>query len=148
LQPAILEALVHLTLGGPMPAYHGGHLHVAVRYFDIDGQRPGLPADVAALVEKIAEESIELTLVNTSESSERNLVVQAGAFGEHEIVSASAKGGEEIAVGGNHLQVNLPAGTKISITLKVNRFANKPSYEGPFAPAAPLIPTTIKGRDL
>jgi hypothetical protein len=28
LQPAILEALTHLTLGGPMVSYHGGHLQV------------------------------------------------------------------------------------------------------------------------
>jgi hypothetical protein len=148
LQPAILEALVHLTLGGPMPAYHGGHLHVAVRYFDCEGERPGLPADVSALVEKITADEVGLTLVNTSTSSDRSLIIQAGAFGEHQIVSAKASDGSATEVGGNHLRVDLPAGTSISLTLNVKRFANKPTYEGPFAPKEPLIPTTIKGRDL
>ena len=147
LQPAILEALVHLTLGGPMPAYHGGHLHVAVRYFDCEGERPGLPADVAALVKKITADSIELTLVNTSKLATRNLIIQSGAFSEHLIESVSTEAGTNEPVGGSHLQVELPPSTTISLTLRVKRFANKPTYEGPFTPREPLIPTMIKGRD-
>ena len=150
LQPAILEALVHLTLGGPMPAYHGGHLHVAVRYFDVEGGRPGLPADVAALVEKITADVVELTLVNTSSTAARSLVIQAGAFGEHHFVSASENGGESIPVDSNHLQVDLPAGSSISLVLKVKRFANDPTYEGPFTPRQSdvSIPATITGRTI
>ena len=150
LQPAILEALIHLTLGGPMPAYHGGHLHVAVRYFDVEGGRPGVPADVAALVEKITADLVELTLVNTSTTSARSLVIQAGAFGEHQIISTSERGGESINVGGNHLQVDLPAGTSISLVLNVKRFANDPTYEGPFTPQQSdvSVPATITGRTL
>jgi hypothetical protein len=149
LQPAILEALIHLTLGGPMPAYHGGHLHTAVRYFDIEGKRPGLPTDVAALVEKITSSSIELTLVNTSSSTPHSVVIQAGAFGEHRILTVTEKGGTETPVGGNHLHVDLPADGTISLILRVERFANDPTYEGPFTPEKTevSIPATIIGRD-
>ena len=130
-----------------MPAYHGGHLHVAVRYFDCEGERPGLPADVAALVKKITADSIELTLVNTSKLATRNLIIQSGAFSEHLIESVSTEAGTTAPVNGSHLHVELPPSTTISLTLRVKRFANKPTYEGPFTPRAPLIPTTIKGRD-
>jgi len=150
LQPAILEALVHLTLGGPMPAYHGGHLHVAVRYFDAENKRPGLPADVAALVSKITATTVELTLVNTSAISASSTVIQAGAFAEHQILSATDNNGVKAVVNGAHLQVDLAAGATTSLTLEVARFANLPTYEGPFTPAQTevSIPATIKGRDL
>ena len=150
LQPAILEALVHLTLGGPMPAYHGGHLHVAVRYFDAEKNRPGLPADVAALVSKITATTVELTLVNTSASATRSAVIQAGAFAEHQILSAIDAKGVKTVVNGAHLQVDLAPGAISSLTLEVARFSNLPTYEGPFTPAQTdvSIPATIKGRDL
>lgn len=148
LQPAILEALVHLTLGGPMPAYHGGHLHVAVRYFDSVQMRPGLPLDVAALVSKVTEDAIELTLVNTSTNEKRNLVIQAGAFGEHQIISASEVGGAEIEVERKHLEIALPPQGTISLVLIVKRFANEPTYQGPWPSeqSSASIPMTIKGR--
>jgi len=133
-----------------MPAYHGGHLHVAVRYFDAEKKRPGLPADVAALVSKITANTVELTLVNTSPTAARSTVIQAGAFAEHQIISATDHSGLKSAVNGAHLQVDLAPGAKISLTLEVARFANLPTYEGPFAPAQTevSIPATIKGRDL
>jgi hypothetical protein len=150
LQPAILEALVHLTLGGPMPAYHGGHLHVAVRYFDAEKERPGLPADVAALVSKITATKVELTLVNTSATTTRSTIIQAGAFAEHQIISATDGKGVVTTVNGTHLQVDLAAGASIALTLEVARFANTPTYDGPFVPAQKdvSVPKTIKGRDL
>lgn len=148
LQPAILEALTHLTLGGPMVSYHGGHLHVAVRYFDAELGRPGLPEDVAALVSKLTTDTVELTLVNTSGTANRTAIIQAGAFGEHEIISASADGGADVTVGGKHLQISLPASTTIALKLQVHRFAYSPSYDQPVE--TPLnerdIPLTIIGR--
>ena len=149
LQPAILEALVHLTLGGPMPAYHGGHLHVAVRYFDVEGQGPGLPADVAALVEKITREHVQLTLVNTSTSATRSVIIQSGAFAEHKIISVVDQNGAEIKVDGPHLQVDLPPQSNISLTLKIARFAYDPTYATPFVPNEKevSIPSEIHGRN-
>lgn len=150
LQPAILEALTQLTLGGPMPAYHGGHLHVAVRYFDAERERPGLPEDVAALVSKVTEHEIALTLVNTSTTSARRVVIQSGAFGEHRILSAKEIGREESAVEASHLEVALPPQGNIELVLKVQRFANDPTYETPFIPAqsSVSVPLTIKGRTI
>ena len=150
LQPAILEALVHLTLGGPMPAYHGGHLHVAVRYFDVAALRPGLPDDVAALVESITEDLVKLTLVNTSQSTTRSMVVQAGAFGEHQIIDAQVNGGVTTQVNGPHIQIDLAPMASASIVLHVKRFANEPTYEWPFGQKVDQMgrPETIIGRTL
>jgi hypothetical protein len=148
LQPAILEALTHLTLGGPMVSYHGGHLHVAVRYFDPIAGRPGLPEDVAALVESLTATAVDLTLVNTSKTTERTAIIQAGAFGEHQFISAEERGGIAIAVNGNHVQVKLPAGSSISLSLHVQRFANEASYQQPLDPPKEEkdSPLNIAGR--
>src|SRR5690349_20210737 len=61
--PAAAENLVHLALGG---LHHGNRtlvLHTRVRYFDPAKRRPGLPADVAALVERMTGDETVLTLV-------------------------------------------------------------------------------------
>ena len=148
LQPAIEEALVHLTLGGPMPAYHGGHLHVAVRYFDPEHLRPGLPQDVAALVEEISANHVKLTLVNTSHFNEHSTIIQAGAFAEHQILSATVNGGEEVQVDGAHLQIDLAAKASATVIMKVKRFANDPTYDFPFTQKREnvAIPASITGR--
>ena len=47
--PVSTETLVQQTCGGPAAIYHGGLLHVRLRYFDAVARRPGLPVDTAAL---------------------------------------------------------------------------------------------------
>src|SRR6185312_5029043 len=89
LNPVVSEALVQLTLGGPQIVYNGGLLHTAVRYFDVEHRRPGLPPDVAALVTRLDESGVSLHLVNLSPFVARDLIVQAGAFGEHHFVRAT-----------------------------------------------------------
>src|SRR5205085_6280897 len=79
--PANMANLVHLAMGG---LHHGNHtlvLHSRVRYFDPDKRRPGLPADVAALVEKLTADETVLTLVNVSPVHARRVIVQAGSYG-------------------------------------------------------------------
>ena len=41
--PVFHEGLVQLTMGGPLFTYNGGLLQVALRYFDAERRRPGLP---------------------------------------------------------------------------------------------------------
>ena len=48
-------------------------LRARLRYFDLDRRRPGLPQDVAALVEKLEAERTVLQLVNLSAIQTRNL---------------------------------------------------------------------------
>ena len=82
--PVFTKGLTQVTMGAPQSVYNGGLLRATVRYFDRDNARPGLPKDVAALVDKLASDAVGIQLVNLSTTETRNTIVQAGAFGEHQ----------------------------------------------------------------
>ena len=150
--PILCEALIQLTLGAPQIIYNGGLLHCRVRYFDAERQRPGLPQDVAALVETITADRTVLTLINLSPLAQRHVIVQAGGFGEHRFdtvrynVRASEYPGsqkmytspplethmEEATVHDKHLAIILPPATQITLDLATARYVNAPSYQTPF----------------
>lgn len=151
--PVITEALVQLTTGAPQVLYNGGLLHTVVRYYDVQRQRPGLPLDVAALVTKIGPTSVTIHLVNLSQFETRELVLQAGGFGEHNFLSVSYASRTSQFPGGvyayaapalqteqlnvdiqdKHFQVDLPPASEIVLELKMERFVNQPSYTSLFA---------------
>ncbi len=152
LNPVTTEALIQLTLGAPQIIYNGGLLHCRVRYFDADLQRPGLPGDVAALVEKMEAERTVIHLVNLSPFVGRNLVIQAGGFGEHrfESVRYPVRSSDYPAsqhayasptleshlhtqsLGSKYLHVHLPPATEITLDLAMARYVNEPSYGLPW----------------
>ncbi len=129
--PVILEGLVQLMLGGPNHIYHGGLLHTRVRYFDPRLGRPGVPPDVAALVDQITADEIGLQLVNLHPSEARDVIVQAGAFGEHQFTEAR-EGEKTIPINHKFFQARLRPGAAIRLQLRQRRFANQPSYAFPW----------------
>ncbi len=136
INPVHTEALVQLTCGGPQIIYHGGLLHVRLRYFDLDQRRPGLPADVAALVDALDATSVRVTLVNTNPLQARRLLAQAGAFGEHTFTTvvdllAPADEQKTVAVQDKHLQIELAPGGTVCLQLGMTRYSNQPSYAQP-----------------
>ncbi|MBI1297762.1 hypothetical protein GC175_22730 [bacterium] len=132
MNPVHTEGLVQLTCGGPQIIYHGGLLHVRLRYFDLDTRRPGLPDDVAALVPALDAESTTVELINTNPSHTRRVLVQAGAFGEHNFTSIEdLDNGNVTAADGKTFEIDLPAGKSIRLKLGMNRYANTPSYAQP-----------------
>jgi len=130
------EALIHLTMGGPMAIYNGGLLMVSVRHFDADRRRPGLPPDVAALVSRIDRESIDLTLANLHPMESRRLIVQAGAFAEHRFTTASYTDDNgdaaEEEIGGEYVEFELGPGALVEVKLGMERFCRTPSYQLPW----------------
>ena len=134
--PITVEGLVHLTMGGPMPIYNGGLLMVSIRHFDADCKRPGLPQDVAVLVSGICEEGIELTLANLHPMESRRLVVQAGAFSEHNFTTASYvdDSGEAVSaeINSEYVEFELGPGTVFNVKLGMNRYCRQPSYKLPW----------------
>ena len=161
--PITTEGLVQLTMGGPLFSFNGGLLMVRLRYYDWDRRRPGLPPDVAALVEAIDVDGAVVTLVNLSAATQRELVVQAGAFCEHRFTTiryqALARGcshdvfsgtnwqeeerydeemaGEveeyEVAVRASCFRVAMKPCSRIRLHLGMDRFVNTPSYYLPWA---------------
>jgi hypothetical protein len=152
LNPILTEALVQLTLGAPQHIYNGGLLHARVRYWDDERRRPGLPPDVAALVETLEESRTVLQLVNLSPLDARTVIVTAGTFGEGRFGTArySARTSDypgpqrtyaapplattwrDCAVTGPALRVVLPPATTITLDLPTARYANMPSYAPPW----------------
>lgn len=132
--PVHTEGLIQLTCGGPQIIYHGGLLHVRLRYFDALARRPGLPEDVAALVSALDADSTTVQLVNTSPLHERRLILQAGAFGEHTFTYADDLDEGEASrtvVDDKHLALTLPPGRSVRLQLGVERYSNTPSYAQP-----------------
>jgi len=155
INPVIPEGLVQMAMGTPGAVYHGGLLHASVRYFDPHRRRPGLPRDVAALVEQITPDGIVLMLVNTDPLEGRDVLVQAGAFGEHAFTEARLENGgieqqsvtvsTDVADGyirlihnDRYLLVRLGPSAQARLCLGMRRFANRPSYE--FPPAIKACP--------
>lgn len=128
--PIVEEGLLQLTMGAPQQVYNGGLVHARLRHFDPARERPGLPPNVAALVEEIEEDRTVVTLVNLG-SDYRDLIVQGGAYGEHEFVSVST-GEDEFAIEESTADVGLPANTRTTLEFEVSRFANDPSYDFPW----------------
>jgi hypothetical protein len=131
LNPATVANMVRLTMGG---LHHGNRtltLHARVRYFDPADRRPGLPKDVAALVEKMTADETVLTLVNVSPLHARRVVIQAGAYGEHSFTTA-ATDDTTLTVNGKLLEVELDPGCGTRIKLGTKRYVHQPSLALPW----------------
>jgi hypothetical protein len=151
-QPIVTEALTQLTLGGPQVVYNGGQLQTRVRWFDALERRPGLPADVAALVTSIDPEAVTVELVNLSAVHEREVILQGGAWAENEINTVSYDSlegewtgsfydyiGAEIVssetlepVNGPYLTIALPPGTRLKLVLNMTLHAHPQTYLAPW----------------
>ncbi|MBM3934612.1 MAG: hypothetical protein FJ319_09980 [SAR202 cluster bacterium] len=149
--PVRTKVLTHVMHGAPQSVYHGGLDRALVRYFDADRMRPGIPPDVAALVDEIGPDRVGVQLVNTSRSAARSLIIQAGAFGEHSFTDVRTDSGEAAGsplpprgrdtergsspptpVNGKYLRVTMPPSTGIRLSLGMKRFVNQPSYRFPW----------------
>lgn len=126
-EPMPTDNLVRLTLGGPPVHKRGEMLHSFVRYFDAETRQPGLPPGVAALVTQLQDDRVRLELVNTNQSEARQVVVQAGAYGEHQANEVNG-----VAVGASWFRVDLAPGAGGTLDVELERWANKPSYEFPW----------------
>ncbi|NLV74916.1 MAG: hypothetical protein GXY52_09610 [Chloroflexi bacterium] len=133
INPVHTEALLQLTCGGPQIIYHGGLLHVRLRYYDAIAARPGLPPDVGALVTGLDGSSIRVRIANISTLEPRELLIQAGAFGEHRFTSVQDLAAGESAPqdAGKYVRVRLAPGGQVELQLNMQRYVNKPSYEQP-----------------
>jgi hypothetical protein len=129
--PVAFESLANLTLGAANLYGSGDVLRSQVRYFDPDRRRAGLSEDVAALVEKIDRDSLTLTLVNTSRAASRRLIVQMGAYGEHQATSLRV-GNRLVAMNASFFEVQLAPGAGERLVIGIRRLANDPTLRFPW----------------
>jgi hypothetical protein len=106
-----------------------------VWHFDPEANRPGLPPDVAALVDKITRSAIGIHLVNVSQTTPRTVVVQTGAYGEHQCLKVTHNG-KMTEVNNHYFVVHLAPGSGGCLELKVKRFANPPQARLPWQPSS------------
>lgn len=139
--PASVMALVQLMEGGlyiqhpgwarTSPGQGGSLLHCRLRYFDPERRRAGIPEDVAALVHSMADDNVTVTLVNLNPSQSRLVAVQAGAYGEHQVLSVS-DGQKTCLINNRSFQVRLAPGAGAKLLVKMKRYANKPTLDFPW----------------
>ncbi|MEN3615377.1 hypothetical protein AAH979_38485 [Plantactinospora sp. ZYX-F-223] len=125
--PVVTEVLLQLTTGAPQVVYNGGLYANGVRHLDLDRRRPGLPPDVAALVERVTADQTRIRLVNLSNHATRRLAVLAGAFGEHDFTHARRDGGDAAPARGPAVTVELPPATQLLLDLGTARDVRRPS---------------------
>jgi hypothetical protein len=129
--PATVDTLAQLVLGGLLPGRTGSILHCRVRPFDPQAHRAGLPEDVAALVESLSADETTLVLVNVNQSEPRTVVVQAGGYAEHHFTSVVLDG-REVTLDRPDLTFHLAPGAGARVLLKMRRYANTPTLAFPW----------------
>jgi hypothetical protein len=122
--------LTQLMMGALTPRY-GEALHARVRYFNPAERRAGIPEDVAALVENMTDTSTTLSLVNIDPVNSKKVIVQAGAYGEHQVTAVEVDGVSH-AVGAPFFTVNLAPGCGSKLVITHDRYANKPTMTQPW----------------
>jgi hypothetical protein len=132
LNPAATNALIQLAEGGWEPGRDGGLLNARLRYFDPARKRAGLPQDVAALISEMSDTGTGVTLVNLNATQPRTVVVQGGAYAEHQIESIDWNG-KAIPVGASNFSVTLAPGAGGKLVLKMKRYSGKPTVKLPWA---------------
>jgi hypothetical protein len=142
INPATTNALVQLMLGGIPVGRTGYPLHCRLRYFDPARRRAGLPEQVGALVERMTEDAVTVQLVNLDPVAARTVIVQGGAYAEHQIThvrvdSVDNGDGAEgaaapTAVDHPHFAVCLAPGAGTRLTVGMTRYANQPTLAFPW----------------
>ena len=79
----------------------------------------------------MSDDTVTVSLINVNPLQPRTVVVQGGAFGEHQIIAVHHED-RRIPVEHSSFQVHLAPGTGTTLTLEQRRYANKPSYAFPW----------------
>ncbi len=134
MNPASITSLIRLMGGGfyePAHARRSPPFHTRLRYFDPDARRAGVPDEVAVLVDKMTEDAVRVHVVNLNPTKRRTLMIQGGAYGEHQLV-AVAFNDKRVAIDDASFSVRLEPGAGIILDITMNRFANQPTMDFPW----------------
>ncbi len=69
--------------------------------------------------------------MNTNPVSARKVIVQTGAYAEHDAVTVTA-GDREIEIADSHFTVDLKPGAGERLSIRMKRFVNTPTFRFPW----------------
>jgi hypothetical protein len=129
LNPVVTEVLTQLVGGAPQVLYNGGLPYTQLRWADALRDRPGLPADVAALVEHLDDTEITVRVLNLDGRAPRTLVVTGGTYGEHPItavtrLSPDGSDAEAPVPVSGELRIDLPPRRQVHLRLRFARLGD------------------------
>jgi hypothetical protein len=132
LNPVVTEILSQLTCGAPQQLYNGGLWYSRLRYYrDPEARRPGLPDEVAALVTGMDAEHVALQLVNLDPVMPHRVLIQAGAYAEHEFgVATDEHTGGRWPIDGRFVEVVLPPAHAVTLRLTQRLRVHPPLLAG------------------
>ncbi len=133
--PAAIASLVQLMWGGLPPGVDGGLVNARLRYFDPARQRAGMPEEVAALVSEMSDTKTVVTLVNLNRTQPRTVIVQGGAYGEHQFENVTY-GEKIVSINSPLLAVQLNPGAGQRLAFQMKRYANPPTVLHPWQRSA------------
>ncbi len=105
--------------------------HARFRYFDPERVRSGISEDVAVLVTEMNKELTKVILVNVSQTRDHAVIVQTGAYGEHQCTRVEVNG-SSYPVNDRLFTVHLAPGTGAELLVYADRYANKPTLALPW----------------
>ena len=82
-------------------------------------------------MEKLSADQTTVTLVNTSQSQPREVIIQGGAYGEHHIESVVIDGAAT-DVDARSFTVRLAPGSGATLVINMQRYANQPTLLFPW----------------
>ena len=130
--PASVASLVRLACGGLPTNKQGLVFHTRLRYFDPIQRRAGLPPDCAALIERLEDETVLVTVVNTNQLEPRTVTIQAGSYAEHSIELVSTGAGD-FAPTGRSITVKLMPGCGKTLHILTPRYTKTPTLAFPWS---------------
>ena len=118
-------------MAGLDPGRGAAPLHCRLRYFDPIKRRAGIPQDVAALIDEMTTDHVAVTLVNLHQTQSRELIVQTGAYAEHQCLSVITSE-QQIPVDKAHFAIRLLPGAGVRMVIYTRRYANAPTFTFPW----------------
>jgi hypothetical protein len=82
-------------------------------------------------VESWSNDSITVSFVNLNQSAFKNVIVQGGAYAEHQLLSVS-DGKATTQVNASSFPLRLAPGAGAKLTIRMKRFANDPTLSFPW----------------
>jgi hypothetical protein len=131
IQTNTIQAMNRLMVGGIYMYARSILAYTRLRYFDPEQRRSGLPEGVAALVERMTDGSVTVSLVNTDPIEARPVVVQGGSYGEHQLLAVTHDGART-PIDNSSFQVWLEPGAGATLEIEMRRFANQPKMSYPW----------------